>query len=324
MSHEIEQVQSPKAPAAPPRLNPTQLRRPAFLLNAPFSLSTRVANNRWMEEVRSGDRDPDLARAMLQFLELYRFLSSEALVYLLPTPRNGELQDLVYTANLGIVPEQPTNGNTAIVSNFTSAPRRGETRVGKTFFGSMGYDVHVAPHKFEGEADLKHLHDNVYVGGYGMRSEIETFEWMEQTFGMKIVKVRLQDEYLYHLDCSLFPITRDNTLVCTEAFEDEEIAELEKVTNIIDVSEEDCYSGVCNSVRLTNTLLNGSNLLDLKAGTEDYAFEVKKNRRLEDIANELGFDVAYFNLGEFLKSGALLSCMVLHLNRQSYGIKLTN
>ena len=33
---------------------------------------------------------------MLQFLELYRFVSSEALVYLLPTPRDCDLQDLVF------------------------------------------------------------------------------------------------------------------------------------------------------------------------------------------------------------------------------------
>ena len=39
---------------------------------------------------------------------------------------------------------------------------------------------------------------------------------------------------------------------------------------------------------------------------------------------EHGFDIAYFNLSEFLKNGALLSCMVMHLNRQSYDISLTS
>ena len=30
-----------------------------------------------------------------------------------------------------------------------------------------------------------------------------------------------------------------------------------------------------------------------------------------------------FNLGEYLKGGALLSCMVMHLNRHSYNFQLT-
>lgn len=322
MSQYVEHVSSSEFQPFPTRLNPTRLGRPSFLLNVPFSFSTKVANNRWMEEMSDADRAPDTHRAVLQFLELYRFVSSEALVQLLPTPRQGDLQDLVFTANLGIIPEHHANGSTAILSNFTSEPRQGETLVGARHFEAMGYDVYVSPHKFEGEADLKHLHGNIYVGGYGMRSEAATYEWMEQNFDMKIVKLRMQDDYLYHLDCSVFPLTREDTLVCTEAFEDDEVAELAKVTNIIDVSEEDCYSGLTNSVRLTNTILNASNLLELKAGTEDYVYELKKNRRLEDIATEHGCDVAYFNLSEFLKGGALLSCMMMHLNRQSYDIAL--
>jgi len=37
----------------------------------------------------------------------------------------------------------------------------------------------------------------------------------------------------------------------------------------------------------------------------------------------LGFDLSFFNLSEYHKSGALLSCMLLHLNRQSYEFALT-
>jgi len=305
------------------RVNPTRLERPAFLLNAPFSYSTDVPNNAWMEELSPEDRRPDQRRSMLQFLELYRILASDALVYVLPTPRNGHLQDLVFTANLGVIIENAKERNTVVISNFTSPPRRGETRVGKAFFQAMGYDTIVSPHRFEGEADLKHLQGNVYIGGYGIRSERETFEWMERTFGMEIVKVKLAEPYLYHLDCSVFPVTREKTLVCTEMFAPGEVAEIEKHTEIIDVSEFDAFSGICNSVRLGNTILNASNIHQLKVGTEDYTLELHKNRSLEDIANRLAFDVGYVNLSEFMKGGALLSCMAMHLNRHSYSINLT-
>src|SRR6058998_2441201 len=84
----------------PPWQNATQLERPAFLLNFPFSFSTEVANNVWMQDLPFERRLPNFKRAAIQFLELYRCLAGEALIYLLPTPRGVELQDLVFTANL--------------------------------------------------------------------------------------------------------------------------------------------------------------------------------------------------------------------------------
>src|SRR2546429_9605312 len=58
-------------------------------------------------------------------------------------------------------------------------------RSGVEFFQQMGYNVCVPPTKFEGEAELKHLYDNVYAGGFGIRSERETYEWMEKNFEMR-------------------------------------------------------------------------------------------------------------------------------------------
>ncbi|WP_146036020.1 arginine deiminase-related protein [Pseudomonas sp. LFM046] len=318
-----KEARQPVLKSVSPWLNPTQLERPSFLLNFPFSYSTEEPNNSWMTEMSEQDRQPDFVRACIQFYELYRYISAEALVYILPTPHVSGLQDLLYTANLGIVLEHLSDRNTVVISNFTSKPRRGETAVGVSFFQSMGYDVYVPATKFEGEAELKHLYGNHYIGGYGLRSEKETYDWMEEKFDMKIVKLPMTDPYLYHLDCVVFPITRENTLVCTELLEKQKIAELERLTNIIDVSLDDCYSGICNSVRLPSLVLNSSHIHSLKAGTEEYAEEVRKNRRLEDIAADLALEVSYFNLSEFHKSGALLSCMVMHLNRHCYKIALT-
>lgn len=302
--------------------SPTRLDRPAFLMSFPFSLSTGVANNAWMKEMPTEDRHVNLRKAYNQFLQVYGFMASEGLVYLMPSPSECGLQDLVYTANLGAILTHLPDRDVAVISNYSSAPRVGEAALGLDFFKAMGYECHLAPTKFEGEAELKHLYDNIYIGGYGERTDPETFEWMERNFDMKVIQLELVDEHLYHLDCSVFPVTSEDTMVCTSMFEREEIAELEKHTNIIDVSEDDAFSGICNSVRLSNTILNGSNIHELKVGTEDYTLELKKNRRLEDIANELAFEVSYFNLSEFLKSGALLSCMVMHLNRYSYAFKL--
>jgi hypothetical protein len=102
----------------------------------------------------------------------------------------------------------------------------------------------------------------------------------------------------------------------------DEVMALEQVTNVIDVSLDDCYSGVCNSVRLGNSLLNASHIFGLKDGTDEYGYEINKNRTLEDIGTRFGFELSFFNLSEFLKSGALLSCMAMHLNRKSYDLIL--
>lgn len=316
-SRSLEPWESAVAP-----VNPTQLTRPAFLMNAPFSYSTEVANNVWMEEIADADRVPSHRKAMVQFFNLYNYIASESLVTVLPTPRTTGLQDLVFTANLGLVLDHYKDRNTVLVSNYTSEPRKAETPVGVDFFRAMGYETFVPPTRFEGEAEIKHLHDNVYVGGHGQRSDPETYDWMERNFDMKVVKLTMTDPYLYHLDCSVFPVTKEKTLVCTELYERSELAELEKHTEIIDVSAADCYAGICNSVRLHNVLLNSSHIHDLKAGTDDYNGELAKNRRLEDIASSLAFEVHYFNLSEYHKGGALLSCMVMHLNRFSYAFQL--
>lgn len=296
--------------------------RPVFLLCPPFSHDATVPNNVWMAELEEPARRIDRRRGLVQFLELYHFLASDALVYLLPTPANSGLQDQVFTANLGFVPEHVPGRDVAVVSHFTSAPRFGEAVYGERFFQAMGYRTLVPPYRFEGEAEIKHLRDNIYVGGYGERSERAAHDWLADTLDMTIIPVKEVDPHLYHLDCTIFPLTREDTLVCTEMLSPEEVKQIERVTNILAVPADAAFNGICNSTRLHNMILNASNIHDLHAGDEDYRLELAKNRLLEDICAERGFEPVFFNLSEYMKSGALLSCMVLHLNRRSYDFRL--
>ena len=90
----------------------------------------------------------------------------------------------------------------------------------------------------------------------------------------------------------------------------------------IDIPRSAAVPGLCNSVRLGNLILNGSHVHELKPGTDAHRKELAKNRLLEDIAVENGFEVAFFNLSEFIKGGGALSCLVMHLNRHSYRFRL--
>ncbi|WP_086819817.1 amidinotransferase [Allokutzneria sp. NRRL B-24872] len=303
----------PWEPSALPA-NPSQLTRPAFLMNAPFSAPVVRA--------RPTERVPRPRKAFAQFFDLYHLVAAEALVTVLPTPCPNGLPELVYTANLGVVLDHAGDRDTVVISNHPDEPRRAEAEVGAGFFHAMGYRTHVPEGRFGGEADLKHLRDNVYVGGCGPFSDSETYDWMERAFDMRVIRLGLGEAELARLDRVLFPLTKDKTLVCAELFERAELAELERHTEIVPVSIEDCHAGACGSVRLHNVWLNSSHVHDLRAGTEEYQREVAKNRRIEDIASALAFEVNYVNLSEYRQDGAQLSAMLLHLNRFSYAFQM--
>lgn len=296
-----------------------EFKYPSFLLCPPSTYEERIANNIWMRELPEEDMKPDHKKAMKQFTDFYQAIASKSLAYLLPAPSDVPLQDLVFTANIGIVLSHLLpKRKVAIVSNFTSEPRTGETEYGLKFFKSMGYETFVPETKFEGEADLKYLHDNVYIGGYGMRSELETYKWMEKNFDMKIICVQMTEEYLYHLDCSIFPLTPKKILICKSLYEDEELKALSEVVELIDVECEMAFSGICNSVRIGKTIFNADNRKILKEGSDELKDEIAKNEFLNKVVAENDLEVQYVELDEFTKSGALLSCMVLHMNRDNY------
>jgi N-dimethylarginine dimethylaminohydrolase len=295
---------------------PSQLNIPSYVMNFPFTLDTKNPNNIWMKELSPDDLQVNRKKAYKQFMDLYNFLSGAGLVYLLPS--FGEFQDQVYVANLGIYLPHIKDSNNIILSNYTSEPRIGEEKVGEAFFKLMGYETHMCPYKWEGEADLKFIGGNNYIGGSGIRTDYQTYEWMREQFGMNIIDVEMVDDYLYHLDCSVFPLSKEKTMICTSMYDPEEIRDIEKYTQIIDVDEDDALGGITNSVRFGNLILCASNISELNKTHEDYAYEKHKIDSLEAICAKEGMEPVFFNLSEYMKSGALLSCMVMHLNYVDY------
>lgn len=290
----------------------TYLDYPAYLMAFPDTYDTKNANNIWMQQIPEHKRKVDKEKAIKQWLDLYNYIASSAYVMTLTIPEKSRLQDLVFVANLGIV----LHTGEIIGSNFTSPPRKGETEVGYRFFDVMDDDYKICPHKFEGEADLKYLHDNIYIGGFGKRSERRSYFWMMDNFDIRIIPVLNTDEFCYHLDCIIFPITSEKTIIATGMLNKKDVAEIAKHTEIIDVSPEDAKEGLCNCVRLHNILLNACDFDDMDEKDKH------KNQSLEKIAAKEQFELVYFNLSEFAKGGAALSCLIMHLNRRSYNVRL--
>jgi len=275
---------------------------PEYVMNVPLTFDTGVKNNIWMEEMSEEELSIDLPKAIREMWEIYSFITGHAFVHLLPSTPACKLQDLVYVSNNGIM-LHGIDQATYVGSNFHAQNRQGEEKIGMDLFDRMGFKTIQSPFHFEGEAEMKWIGGNTYVGGYGIRSDIRAFRWMEQEFGIHVIPVKLTDPYLYHLDCSVFPLQKETLIVSIDSFTKKEIKQLEKVAEVIPVTVEQAHTGLTNTVRV-------------------YSMEHSKNFRLEEIAAQHGMEVCYFNMEEFLKGGGLLSCMVLNINYQSYQTRL--
>lgn len=293
---------------------------PTFMLVPPTFVGNTVHNNPWMElwdRVLGPGFAFDVELAMTQFRALHAALSEDGIVYLAPA-RPG-LEDQTYVANAGITLPAHIAANTHVVSNYRSQPRVGEAQATRVFFAELGVDVVQPPYFFEGEADLKFVggaDGRQLIGGYGIRTQQETYTWLEERFDLKITRVRMEDPSLYHFDCLFFPIDTQNALVCVDALYDEDVRAIERVCNVIEVPKAYAYFASTNSARCGKTILNGSHL-----GAIDAPWRELERQRIDWFETEmskLGYEPRFLDLSEFTKSGAALSCLVQHLNYRDY------
>lgn len=296
---------------------------PVLLMNLPLSLSAAIANNVYMEELGSSRREICRDTALDQFRALYRHVTQHAVVYLLPS--SPGLQDQPYVSNLGLTLPHLDN-ETVIIARFRSAPRVGEERVGAEFFRLMNFAVAEPPETyggeplyFEGEADLKHLTGNIYVGAHGMRTSRNALTWAAERHGMDIIPFHVTNPYLYHLDCCLLPLDEETVLLCAAGAEEPAVRAIGRHCEIIDVSLAEARAGITNCLLLPGEIVCDSNIAELGKDNAKYPAEKAKIERLEHICARFGRDLHVFSMSEFYKSGALLSCLVMHIKHAGRG-----
>lgn len=315
---------------------------PAVLMAEPYSIINSKPNNIWMQELVDKDNELkiDVQKCEKQFFDLQKVISQSVRIMTMPTT-NINAQDLMYTANSGMVfPHLKANDNRILLSRFKSEPRKCEEPIIKDFYINLGYDVVVMPEKnekgenlyFEGEADLKYLYDNVYIGAYGIRTNSAALDWISKEFGCKIIKFPSNDEYLYHLDCNVLPLGSKSecALINTYNLDKKVISEIEKHVEIIplgvdDFDDKDQYdfalSGLTNSVLLPgNILIMPSDITELNKKSDKDLYEIEKDKIefMDEICSELCIQLIVQNISGFYSSGASLSCLVQHLNKASF------
>jgi N-dimethylarginine dimethylaminohydrolase len=294
--------------------DPLQDKYLELLMCPPKYLSTKIENNKWMTEAQEDEIEVNVDKAMAQFFHMYCLISQDALVYLLP-PKEG-LQDQIYVVNAGAV--LPHLKKTVVLSNFRAKGRPGEEDELSRFMDIMRYEQYECPYYFEGEAELKFIKDNIYIGGYGIRTELKALQWLEETFDARIIKIKETDPKRYHLDCCVFPISKDKILLATDMVDDSTLKEIEDIVEIIPVNKQDSQFAITNNLRVGSVIYTMTDIMELKKDDEAYLPEKQKNENLEKICRDLGLELIFINLSEFKKSGAALSCCVLHLTYITY------
>lgn len=287
-------------------ITPSQYAFPVFALCPPVYAGTSHQNNPTMKEFKGKDAKIDHEKFMAQWFNFYKVIAANSLVYII-TPVRG-LEDEVFVNSFCYLPH--VKPDTIILSNFTAEGRPGEESVAGHLFRDLGYEVVQSPHKFEGDAELKWVRDNLYLGGYGFRTDDKTYDWLEAEYDCKIIRIRETDDTLYHLDCSAFVLNDYNVMLCAELMERETVREIERQMNVFPVSKADAYAGICNSVKVASCVYNSSSLKYMKHSDDEYENEAHKNDTLERICREVGFEVLYFDCSENEKCGGKISCWV--------------
>lgn len=291
-------------------ITPSQYAFPVFALCPPVYAGTSHKNNPTMNEYRGKDSEINRDKFMAQWFNFYNVLAANALVYII-TPVKG-LEDQTYVNSFCYLPH--SKPDTIILSNFTAEGRPGEETVAGHLFRDLGYKVVPSPYKFEGEAELKWLRDNIYLGGYGFRTDVQTYKWLADECECCILPIKETDETLYHLDCSAFVLNDYNVMLCAEIIDRATVRKIEEFANVIPVSKKDAYAGICNLVKVQDCIYNASSLEYMRHTDDGFEDEAHKNKTLEKICGDMGFELMYFDLSELEKAGAKASCLVATLS----------
>ncbi len=298
-------------PSAVARL--TSLDRPMdflthYLACPPTYLSNQQPNNKVMEDMAHLYPPPDRALAQAQFYEICSFVRHHAFIHLLP-PVDG-LQDQVYVSNLGVTLRRGMQ-TIVLLSRFCSSPRRGEEGVGLRFFDDLHIPTERAPKFFEGEADLKELAPNVYVGAHGIRTSLNALRWIARRFDIEIIECELTDPHFYHLDCLFLRIAADTALVVTDTVSSETLRRIEKYVNIVSVPLQAGLGAATNCLKLNSYLICDDNRRLYAREQHWMAQEEAKLSFLDSICSKHGLVLKPFEMTEFAKSGAAMSCLFM-------------
>ena len=266
---------------------------PMFLMCPPTLYDVNYVINPWMEgNLHRSSRQ----NAERQWEQLRAALAGLAQVELVE-PQAGS-PDMVFTANAGLVRQ-----GLVALSRFLHPERQGEEPHFRRWFDDSGFAVRELPRAvpFEGEGDALFEADNSRLwAGHGMRSREASHPYLEDTWSVEVISLRLVDPRFYHLDTCFCPLFGGYVLYFPEAFDALSQARIEACypeEKRIAVGLRDALRFACNAINVGKTILLNEVSPELSG-------------RLES----LGFHLIQVPLSEFLKAGGAAKCLVLRLS----------
>lgn len=242
--------------------------------------------NPWMSLTRSANG----ATALAQWKQLCQTLKQTGARLHFIAPRPG-LPDMVFVANAGsIIKDQ------FILSRFRWPQRRGEEPFYCDYVKQLSQRVVPLSGDafFEGEGDLLSVGRH-YFAGYGIRSDAKAYEEISRKTKVPIELLRLVHPRFYHLDTCFFPLDDQSVLYYPPAFD---AVSQEKIKRLIPdpvaVGRRDAFSFACNGIRIGREVIVHQATRSLKAALL-----------------ERGLTTHEVPVGEFLKAGGSVKCMVL-------------
>jgi len=231
------------------------------------------------------------------WINLYKLLSFESLILLIP-PKEG----LTFQTYMKAFVYLPHLDNVVILSNFGNWNKYlGEEIVASDTLIENGYKVINAPFRFNGYNNLKHLKGNIYFGGINQFVDSRIYDWLEKTYGLRIIRIELKNNSLSN---NLFVLDMENVMMNSSLLS----SEVKKVANVIQVQADMCNCGICNSIRVRTTLINVSPLQSMTASDATYNRELKKNNLLIEICRKLNYDIIFLQMNESQKYGITGCC----------------
>lgn len=268
-----------------------------FLLCKPEFYAINYQINPWMDIKNGVSKD----KVVEQWSSLESKIKELGANVKLIKEQSG-LPDMVFTANAGLILK---NGN-VFISHFKYPERSSEEYFFQEWFTNpnnynRSYCILSTFYNFEGAGDALYL-GNTLIGGYGFRSDLSFYSYIETHIKKhcpdeKLITVKLIDPYFYHLDTCFCPLENMDYMIWQGAFEQESLTTIRNLGgNEISVPEEEAKLFACNAVRI------GRNVI-LPAGCPETMRLLQKN----------GYTPHPLEMSEFIKSGGACKCLTLEL-----------
>jgi N-dimethylarginine dimethylaminohydrolase len=252
------------------------------------------------EFMKSNIGNVDKEKALNQWNALKNIYSELGFEVDMIEPVDG-LVDMVFTANQSLPIIDLDGIKKLFLSKMKNPQRREEVKYFEEFFRQRDYEIIKLPESiefFESMGDVVVDYERQLIfGGYGFRTQENTYDEIEKHLQIKIIRLKLINPVLYHLDTCFSILNSTTAVIAKSAFNTEGLKTIkDNFENIIYADEEENINYfVCNC-----HCPDGKNVI-VQKGSTDF------KKKIENA----GFNIIEVDTGEFMKSGGSVFCMKL-------------